>query len=97
LAFIHPLKKILGGLFIDGDAGYAYSKVKSTDTKVHEFVVGFRPGVAINVSLRVLLIGKSGCIGYQYKKSGDRKINSIDFNISQIQLGIISCFKFQFL
>ena len=84
------LKGDIGGLFIDGGVGYAYSKVKSTDTKMHELEVGFRPGVAINVSDKVALTGKFGFIGYQYEKFGDRKTNTFgfDFDLSQIQLGV---------
>jgi len=84
------LKGNIGNLFIDGGAGYSYSKVKSTDTKVHELEVGFRPGVAINVSDKVALTGKFGFLGYQYEKYGDRKTNTFgfDFDLRQIQLGV---------
>jgi len=84
------LKGDIGGLFVDGGAGYTYSKVKSTDTKTHEFEVGFRPGVAINISDKIALTGKFGFIGYQYEKIGSRKTNSFafDFDLSQVLLGV---------
>lgn len=84
------LKGDLGGLFIDGGAGYSYSKIKTTSTKVHELEVGFRPGVSINVSDKIALTGKFGFIGYQYEKFGERKTNSFgfDFDLSQVQLGL---------
>lgn len=84
------LKGDIGGLFVDGGAGYTYSKIKSSDTKTHEFEVGFRPGVAINVSDKVALTGKFGFIGYQYEKMGSRKTNSFafDFDLSQVLLGV---------
>lgn len=84
------LRGNIGGLFVDGGAGYTYSKVKSTDTKVHELEVGFRPGVAINVSDNLTLTGKFGFLGYQYEKFGSQKTNTFgfDFDLSQIQLGL---------
>lgn len=84
------LKGDIGGLFVDGGVGYSYSKIKSTDTKVHDMEIGFRPGVAINVSDRLALTGKFGFVGYQYEKFGSKKTNSFgfDFDLSQIQLGL---------
>lgn len=84
------LKGNIGGLFVDGGVGYTYSKIKSTDVKTHEFEVGFRPGVSINVSDKIALTGKFGFIGYQYEKFGSRKTNSFefDFDLRQIQLGM---------
>ncbi len=88
------LKGDIGGLFVDGGAGYTYSKLKSTDTKVHELEVGFRPGVAINVAKNVSLTGKFGFLGYEYEKYGSTKTNSYGFNfdLDQIQLGMILVF-----
>lgn len=84
------LKGNIGGLFVDGGAGYTYTKNKTTDTKIHEFEVGFRPGVAITVSNNLALTGKFGFLGYQYEKYGSRKTNSFgfDFDMSQIELGL---------
>ena len=52
--------------------------------------VGFRPGVAINVSDNLTLTGKFGFLGYQYEKFGSKKTNTFgfDFDLSQIQLGL---------
>lgn len=88
------LKGDIGGLFVDGGAGYTYSKQKSTDTKIHEMEVGFRPGVAINVAKNVSLTGKFGFLGYEYEKRGDIKTNGFGFNfdLDQIQLGMILVF-----
>lgn len=84
------LRGNIGGLFVDGGGGYSYHKIKSTNTKVHDLEIGFRPGVSINVSDRLALTGKFGFIGYQYEKFGNRKTNSFgfDFDLSQIQLGL---------
>lgn len=84
------LKGNIGNLFVDGGVGYTYSKIKDVDIKTHELEVGFRPGVAINVSDNIALTGKFGFIGYQYEKIGSKKTNSFefDFDLSQILLGV---------
>lgn len=93
---VHPFARYsflngkLGGLFLDGGAGYSYSKEKGTGTKTQEWEAGLRPGVRINVSDNVSLTGKFGFLGYQYEKYGSRKTNTFgfDFDLTQIQLGI---------
>ncbi len=80
----------IGGLFVDGGVGYTYSKTKGSDIKNHEIEVGFRPGVAFNVTDNIALTGKFGFLGYQYDKLGELKTNSFgfDFDLSQIMLGM---------
>jgi len=84
------LKGNIGGLFVDGGAGYTYGKNKTMNTKMHELEIGFRPGVAVNVSDKISLTGKFGFLGYQYEKIGDQKKNSFgfDFDLSQVQFGV---------
>ena len=84
------LKGNLGGLFVDGGVGYTYGKNKTTSVKSHELEVGFRPGVALNVSDKVALTGRFGFLGYQYEKLGSQKTNTFgfDFDMRQVQLGV---------
>lgn len=84
------LKGGIGYLFVDGGGGYTYTKNKTTDTKVHEIEVGFRPGVAFNISDKIALTGRFGFLGYEYEDNGGRKTNTFgfDFDLSQIQLGM---------
>lgn len=69
-------------------------KIVSGGTKTTDLEVGFRPGVAVNVSERVSLIGKFGFLGYQYGKTGSgntaAKTNSFGFyfDLNNIQLGM---------
>ncbi len=88
------LKGDLGGLFVDATTGYTYSKVKGANYKVNQFEVGARPGVAVNVSDRISLIGKFGFIGYQYTKAGDAKTNSFGFDLDMSQMLLGACLKF---
>ena len=84
------LKGDIGGLFLDGGVGYTYLKEKGYDEKTNLFEVGFRPGVAVNVSDQIAFTGKFGFLGYQHLKEGDAKTNAFGFDIdlSQIELGI---------
>lgn len=85
------LKGSIGGLFIDGGAAYTYGKEDGDDAaKLNAWEVGFRPGVAIQVSEKITLTGKFGFLGYQHAKVGDRKANDFgfDFDLSQTELGI---------
>lgn len=84
------LKGNIGGLFVDGGVGYSYLKEKGADNKLHQWEVGFRPGVAVNVSDQVSLTGKFGFLGYENKKYGSRKTNSFgfDFDMTQVELGV---------
>ena len=83
------LKGDIGGLFIDGGAGYSYLKVKD-GAKTNTFDVGLRPGIALNISDRITLTGKFGFLGYQYDKTGSLKTNKFgfDFDLSNILLGM---------
>lgn len=75
------LKGDLGSLFVDGGVGYTYSKVKD-GAKANSFEVGFRPGVAVNVSNRITLTGKFGFLGYDYSKVKDgAKADKFEFNL----------------
>lgn len=93
------LKGDIGGLFIDGGAGYTYGKAEDTvdsngdkvkGTKLNAWEVGFRPGVAVKVSDKISLTGKFGFLGYQHQKIGDAKANDFgfDFDLSQTELGV---------
>ena len=84
------LKGNLGGLFIDGGLGYTHYKGETPffdgddivigERKIDEFKVGFRPGVAINLTEQLALTAKFGHLGYKYEKEGDAKTNSFGFD-----------------
>ncbi|MBB4037025.1 opacity protein-like surface antigen [Dysgonomonas hofstadii] len=86
------LKGDIGSVFVDGGVGYTHSKakleekddmsdnLKDWENKIKELEVGFRPGVAIKVSGKVVLTAKYGFIGYQNRKEGDVKSDSFDLN-----------------
>lgn len=88
------LKGDIGGLFIDGGVGYSHFKTKSTpynaERKRNAFDVGFRPGVALALSERIVLTGRFGFLGYEYSKAGDIKSDkfSFDLHMDQIELGV---------
>ncbi|MFV0331415.1 MAG: outer membrane beta-barrel protein [Dysgonomonas sp.] len=88
------LKGEMGSLFVDGGAGYTYAKTEAVEgagsTKLNAWEVGFRPGVAVNVSKRITLTGKFGFLGYQHAKVGDIKTDDFgfDFDLGQTELGV---------
>lgn len=95
------LKGSMGSLFVDGGAGYTYAKSDVTEVdsegnvsngkvKLNAWEVGFRPGVAVNVSSRITLTGKFGFLGYQHAKLGDVKGDDFgfDFDLGQTELGV---------
>lgn len=89
------LKGEMGSLFVDGGAGYTYGKSDIEDAdgdkyKLNAWEVGFRPGVAVNVSKRITLTGKFGFLGYQHEKfAGVKKDDfGFDFDLGQTELGV---------
>lgn len=89
------LKGEMGSLFVDGGAGYTYGKseaVNANDEKIklNAWEVGFRPGVAVNVSKRITLTGKFGFLGYQHEKFDGVKTDDFgfDFDLGQTELGV---------
>lgn len=83
------LKGDIGGLFVDGGAGYTHSKIKD-GAKTDKFDVGFRPGVAVSLSDRLSLTGRYGFLGYKYSKKEGVKTNEFgfDFDLSSVELGL---------
>ena len=87
------LKGDIGGLFVDGGAAYWHSK--TAGQKQDDLFVGFRPGVAITLSDRIVLTGKWGEVGYNYSKpKGGDATNKfgVDFDLSNVLLGMAITF-----
>lgn len=96
------LKGNIGGLFVDGGVAYIHSKVSTevedeyyeridvVDVKTDTYEVGFRPGVAINVSSKVALTAKFGFLGYQHIKMGKEKTDKfkLDLDLSSALFGV---------
>lgn len=88
------LKGNIGALFIDGGVGYEFQSYNGQNSNVQLLDVGFKPGVAVNVSNRISLIGKFGFLGYEYayakEESTKNHRNSFgfDFNMKNVELGV---------
>ena len=88
------LKGEIGALFFDAGAAYGHAKVTNGGNRYDQMEVGFRPGIAINVSDNIALIGKFGFLGWQYEhtktSAGVKSHNNnwgFDFDMSNIQIG----------
>lgn len=88
------LKGDLGALFVDGGVQYTHGKVSGVKDAVNVFEVGFRPGVAVNVSDKIALTGKFGFAGYKFAKQGDNKNNSFGLNLDMSEFLIGAALKF---
>lgn len=92
------LKGTLGGFFLDGSIGGRYGKAHLSYNNEEEtykgFSVGIQPGVYINISKNISVIGKFSFLGYQYDKTGDTKSNNfgLDLNMDQLQMGVMVAF-----
>lgn len=88
------LKGDLGGLFVDAGVDYTHEKGKTSKVKSDEIGIGFKPGIAFNISEKVVLTGKFGFLGYEYEKRGSVKTNSFGFNFDMSQILIGASIKF---
>lgn len=85
------LKGDIGGLFVDAGFGYSWSKYVSGGAHGHRWEAGLKPGVAINVSSKVALLGKFGFLGYEYDKySKDSKTDKFGFDLhmDNVEFGV---------
>lgn len=85
------LKGDIGGLFVDAGFGYSWSKLVAGGAHGHRWEAGIKPGVALNVSSKVALLGKFGFLGYEYDKySKDSKTDSFGFNfdMNNVEFGV---------
>lgn len=88
------LKGELGSLFFDGGVAYNWSKVTNGGQKTSGLDVGLKPGVAVNVSNKISLIGKFGFLGYNYTKVGEgkeavtRNQFGLNLDMRNVELGV---------
>ena len=84
------LKGGIGSLFVDGGLAYSNIDAKGEDKKANVYELGFRPGVAVNVTEKVSILGHFGFLGYQHAKQGDAKNNKygVDLDMTQFTLGV---------
>jgi len=89
------LKGSLGALFVDGGIAWNHFNIcGGEDNDGNMYEIGFRPGLAINVSDKVALIGKFGFLGYQHTKIDEYKHDGfgLDLDLDNVEFGI--SFKF---
>lgn len=82
------LKGSIGCLLVDTGFGYTHSDIKGEDKKMNSFEVGFRPGVAINVTEKIAILGHFGFLGYTHDKMGDYKKDSFGLNLDMTSFAV---------
>ncbi len=79
-----------GGLQFGSGRLYANNSYSSSATTFVSVAIGFTPGVSVNLTDAIQLIGKFGFLGIQYAKVKETSAISygFDFDLSQFQLGV---------
>lgn len=82
-------------IFTDSGAGFSYLREAGDEGRTRRWNIGFRPGIALNVSNNVAFTGKIGFFGYNHSKydSGynydiTTKEFKADLDMSQILFGV---------
>ena len=84
-------KKKIVRLFLDGGLGISTFRVKGADKSDNGFEVGFKPGIAFNVTDHLSLEAKYGFLGYrdQYMGAGvNHSVSGLDFDPNSLGFSI---------
>ena len=68
--------------FVDGGFSYTMIHVSGDDDNGNQWALGFKPGIAYNLTEKVSLVAHIGDLGYAFYKRGDVKSNTFDMGIS---------------
>ncbi len=68
--------------FVDGGFSYTMIHVSGDDDNGNQWALGFKPGIAYNLTDKVSLVAHVGDLGYAFYKKGDVKSNAFDMGIS---------------
>lgn len=68
--------------FVDGGFSYTMIHYSGIDDNGNQWALGFKPGIAYNLTDKVSLVAHIGDLGYAFYKKGDLKSNSFDMGIS---------------
>lgn len=83
-------KKNIVRLFLDGGLGFSTYKVKHGDSE-NGFEIGFKPGIAINVTDHLAFEAKYGFLGYRDKYAlagANASVSGLDFDTNSLSIGI---------
>jgi len=68
--------------FVDGGFSYTRIHYSHVDDNGNQWALGFKPGIAYNLTDKVSLVAHVGDLGYAFYKKGDYKSNAFDMGIS---------------
>ncbi|MBP5258144.1 MAG: porin family protein [Prevotella sp.] len=66
-------------VFVDGGIGYKH--VYGDDSDIDGLYVGFKPGVAVNLSNHLSFVSHIGFIGWEHLKDNDTKVKTDDWGV----------------
>ena len=75
--------------FVDGGFSYTMIHYSGNDDNANQWGLGFKPGIAYNISDKVSLVAHIGRLDYNFFKQGDIKNNEFNMGVSgnNISLG----------
>jgi hypothetical protein len=68
--------------FVDGGFAYKFVHYSGIDDNGIGWELGFKPGVAYNISDKVSLVAHVGKLGYDFSKVGDTKTNEFSIGLT---------------
>ena len=68
--------------FVDGGFSYTMIHYSGNDDNANQWGLGFKPGIAYNISDKVSLVAHIGRLDYNFFKQGDVKNNEFNMGVS---------------
>ena len=68
--------------FVDGGFSYTMIHYSGNDDNANQWGLGFKPGIAYNISDKVSLVAHIGRLDYNFFKQGDIKNNEFNMGVS---------------
>ena len=68
--------------FVDGGFSYTMIHYSGVDDNANQWGLGFKPGIAYNISDKVSLVAHIGRLSYSFGKWEDRKTNAFNMGVS---------------
>jgi len=78
-------------LFVDGGFSVYSNKIEDSDVSITNFDIGVKPGIALDLSEKISLVGKFGFIGFRHYDDDHNKID-MSIDAADISIGLFYSF-----